>query len=206
MELNFQVFLYLFLRLSPFILACFFTLASIFNQDYKGVLYLAGLVLSSVLVIMASYFPIINSIPHPDNPPEICKLFTMGQTDDISALPLGQSMLAFTFGYLLYPMMKNDLVKSNLPTMIFFPLLIAFDFWWNAQNSCYTWMQLLASAGLGGGIGTLWAYIVSNGGINNDNIYFTSLSEKQTCSKPTKSTFKCNVYKNGKLISKNIGG
>ena len=206
MELNFQVFLYLFLRLSPFILACFFTLASIFNQDYKGVLYLAGLVLSSVLVIMASYFPIINSIPHPEAPPEICKLFTMGQTDDISALPLGQSMLTFTFGYLLYPMMKNDLVKSNLPTMIFFPLLIAFDFWWNAQNSCYTWMQLLASAGLGGGIGTLWAYIVSNGGINNDNIYFTSLSEKQTCSKPTKSTFKCNVYKNGKLISKNIGG
>lgn len=206
MELNFQVFLYLFLRLSPFILACFFTLASIFNQDYKGVLYLAGLVLSSVLVIMASYFPIINSIPHPEAPPEICKLFTMGQTDDISALPLGQSMLTFTFGYLLYPMMKNDLVKSNLPTMIFFPLLIAFDFWWNAQNSCYTWMQLLASAGLGGGIGTLWAYIVSNGGINNDNIYFTSLSDKQTCSKPTKSTFKCNVYKNGKLISKNIGG
>ena len=206
MELNFQVFLYLFLRLSPFILACFFTLASIFNQDYKGVLYLAGLVLSSVLVIMASYFPIINSIPHPEAPPEICKLFTMGQTDDISALPLGQSMLTFTFGYLLYPMMKNDLVKSNLPTMIFFPLLIAFDFWWNAQNSCYTWMQLLASAGLGGGIGTLWAYIVSNGGINNDNIYFTSLSDKQTCSKPTKSTFKCNLYKNGKLISKNIGG
>ena len=206
MELNFQVFLYLFLRLSPFILACFFTLASIFNQDYKGVIYLAGLILSSVFVIMASYFPIINNIPHTDNSPDICRLFTMGQTDDISALPLGQSMLAFTFTYLLYPMIKNELVKSNLPTMIFFPLLIAFDFWWNAQNSCYTWLQLLVSAALGGGIGWFWAYVVSNGGNNSDNIYFTSLSEKETCSKPSKSTFKCNVYKNGKLISKNIGG
>jgi hypothetical protein len=205
MELNFQVFLYLFLRLSPFILACFFTLASIFNQDYKGVIYLAGLILSSVFVIMASYFPIINNIPHTEAP-EICRLFTMGQTDDISALPLGQSMLTFTFTYLLYPMIKNNLVKSNIPTMIFFPLLIAFDFWWNAQNSCYNWLQLLVSAALGGVIGWFWAYIVSNGGNNSDNIYFTSLSEKETCSKPSKSTFKCNVYKNGKLISKNIGG
>lgn len=206
MELNFQVFLYLFLRLSPFILACFFTLASIFNQDYKGIIYLAGLILSSVFVIMASYFPMLNKIPHPENPPEICKLFTMGQTDDISALPLGQSMLMFTFAYLLYPMIKNDLVKSNIPTMVFFPLLIAFDFMWNTKNSCYHWLQLLVSAGLGGMIGWFWAYIVSSGGNNQDNVYFTSLSEKETCKKPSKSTFKCNVYKNGKLISKNIGG
>lgn len=206
MELNFQVFLYLFLRLSPFILACFFTLASIFNQDYKGIIYLAGLILSSVFVIMASYFPMLNKIPLPENKPEICGLFTMGQTDDISALPLGQSMLMFTFAYLLYPMIKNNLVKSNIPTMVFFPLLIAFDFMWNAKNSCYHWLQLLVSAVLGGAIGWLWAYVVSDGGNNPDNVYFTSLSEKETCKKPSKSTFKCNVYKNGKLISKNIGG
>lgn len=103
-------------------------------------------------------------------------------------------------------MIKNNLVKSNIPTMVFFPLLIAFDFMWNAKNSCYHWLQLLVSAGLGGVIGWLWAYIVSDGGNNPDNVYFTSLSEKETCKKPSKSTFKCNVYKNGKLISKNIGG
>lgn len=206
MELNFLVFGYLFLRLAPFVLACFFTLASIFNQDYKGVIYLAGLILSSVFVIMSSNLPFINTLTRPDNSPEICRLFTMGQTDDISGLPLGQSMLTYTFGYLLYSMIQNGLVKSNIPTMIFFPALILFDFGWNVTNSCYTWMQLLVSLTLGGIIGWLWAYIVSNNGKNNDNLYFTSLAEKETCSKPSKSTFKCNVYKNGKLISKNIGG
>jgi len=203
MELNFQVFLYLFLRLSPFILACFFTLASIFNQDYKGIIYLAGLILSSVLVVMSSH---LFSFTRPDNSPEICRLFTMGQSDDISALPLGQSMLLFTFAYLLYPMIINNLVKANYATIIFFCILIPFDFVWNLNNNCYTLIQLALSGLFGGAIGWLWAYIVSSGGTRSDNIYFTSLSEKETCSKPSKSTFKCNVYKNGKLISKNIGG
>jgi len=206
MELNLLVFGYLFLRLAPFVLACFFTLASIFNQDYKGVIYLAGLILSSTFVIMSSNLPVINMLTRPENSPEICRLFTIGQTDDISGLPLGQSMLTYTFGYLLYSMIKNGLVKSNIPTMLFFPLLILFDFGWNVTNSCYTYAQLLTSATFGGLIGWFWAYMVSNNGKNNDNLYFTSLAEKETCSKPAKSTFKCNVYKNGKLISKNIGG
>ena len=100
----------------------------------------------------------------------------------------------------------NNLVKANYATIIFFCILIPFDFVWNLNNNCYTLIQLAISGLFGGAIGWLWAYIISSGGTRSDNIYFTSLSEKETCSKPSKSTFKCNVYKNGKLISKNIGG
>ena len=101
MDANLLVFGYLFLRLAPFILACFFTLASLFNSDYKGIIYLGGLIITSVVTMMVSKIPPVNMLPHLDNSPEICRLFSLAQTDDLSALPLGQAMLTFTFGYLL---------------------------------------------------------------------------------------------------------
>ena len=36
MELNIATIIYLFFRLAPFIIVCFFSLQSIFNQDLKG--------------------------------------------------------------------------------------------------------------------------------------------------------------------------
>ena len=43
MDINLATFVFLFLRLSPFILICFFTLSSIFNSDLRGIVYLFGL-------------------------------------------------------------------------------------------------------------------------------------------------------------------
>ena len=43
--------LYLFFRLSPFIIACFFSLISIFNSDLKGFIYLVGLIFSTAITM-----------------------------------------------------------------------------------------------------------------------------------------------------------
>ncbi len=211
MELNHMVLGYLFLRLAPFILVCFFTLSSLFNSDWKGVIYLAGLLLSCVMVIMSSGLTQIEMLKKwfevNPNRPEICKLFTLGQTDDISSLPLGQMILSYTFTYLLYPMIKNNVVSTNIPTLLFFPILIIFDFIWNINNGCYAYGHLLLSSILGALFGYIWSLIISNNGKNMNHLYFSSgVLNAETCSKPSKSTFKCNVYKNGKLISKNIAG
>lgn len=206
-DLNLIVFGYLFLRLAPFIIACFFTLASVLNADYKGVIYLAGLILSTVIVIMAS--PIFAAtewemFKSPSDIPAICKAFSI--VEDTSILPQGQSMLAFTFAYLLYAIIKNSVVMMNLPTLIFFPVLIIFDFVWNARNSCYKFGQLFTSLTLGGILGVCWALVVSGGGKQMDSLYFTTGSpELVKCSKPNTSTFKCSVYKGGKLITNNMG-
>lgn len=206
-DLNLIVFGYLFLRLAPFIIACFFTLASVLNADYKGVIYLAGLILSTVIVIMVS--PICRAtdwemFKSPSDIPAICKAFSM--VEDTSILPQGQSMLAFTFAYLLYAIIKNSVVMTNLPTLIFFPILIIFDFVWNTRNSCYKFGQLFTSLILGGILGVCWALVVSGGGKQMDSLYFTSGSpEMVKCSKPNTSTFKCSVYKGGKLITNNMG-
>ena len=46
MELNISTFMYLFIRLLPFILVCFFSISSIFSNDVKGIVYLCGLLLT----------------------------------------------------------------------------------------------------------------------------------------------------------------
>jgi|TARA_B110000967_G_C18734192_1_gene484215 hypothetical protein len=201
MEIDLIGFAYLFLRLAPFVLASFFTLASVLNQDFKGIIYLVGLLLCSFITTLIS-----KSLPagigvDSENRPEICNMLTFGQSDmDASGLPLGQSTIAYTFMYLLFAILKYDLVKNNTPTLIFFPLLLAFDFLWNYRNSCYSYMQLLISLFVGASVGSIWAYIIST--TKTPQLIYFSSAKNQVCSKPTKSTFRCNVYKNGKVISK----
>lgn len=205
MDLNIIGFGYLFLRLAPFVLASFFTLASIFNQDFKGFVYLVGLLFSSFITMIAAKLPYINKLRRPEDSPEICNVLTIGQTDNLSDLPLGQSALTYTFAYLLFSILKYKMVLQNIPTLVFFPLLIIFDFIWNLNNSCYSFFQLLTSLSVGGIIGIIWASVIASSK-TPALMYFSSLSSKEVCTRPSKNTFKCNVYKNGKLISKNIGG
>jgi hypothetical protein len=145
-----------------------------------------------------SFLPTID----PENRPEICNMISLGQTD-ISKLPLGQAVFGYTFAYLLYTIIVNDFVNQNIPTLVFFPLVIVFDGLWNIKNSCYTVWQLLASLVFAGFGGWLWAYIIEQ--TNSTSLqYFAGVNNKEVCSKPSASTFKCAVYKNGKLLEKNL--
>jgi hypothetical protein len=206
MELNIVTFGYLFLRLAPFILVCFFSLASIFNQDYKGLIYLIGLLFACVstggIGKLFKQF-IIDTQPVPN--PEICNMITIGQSQNVSDLPLGQTVFSYTFVYLLYAIVKHKYVSQNIATIVFFPVLIVADFMWNIKNSCNGFFALLMSSILGGIFGLIWAAIIDS--TNAANLqYFSIINNKEVCSKPSASTFRCNVFKNGKLIGGNISG
>jgi hypothetical protein len=201
MELNIISFCYLFLRLAPFVLVSFFTLSSIFNQDFRGLIYISGLLFSCFTTIIFGnalsdiIIPIEASIR-----PAICNSITVGYSGEISKLPLGQSVISFTFGYLLYTIVKNNIIKQNIATIVFFPILILFDLIWNAKNECYTIWQLIASLIIGGLFGVFWSFIISK--TNNPELqYFSGVNNNEVCSVPSKQTFKCRVFKNGKLIS-----
>jgi hypothetical protein len=202
MELNIVTFGYLFLRLAPFVLVCFFSLASIFNQDFKGLIYLIGLIFACFGTSMIGK---LIKLEPPINDPEICNMITIGQMQNVSDLPLGQTVFSYTFAYLLYTIVTYKFVKQNIATIIFFPLLILGDFIWNLKNSCNSIAQLSLSLLLGAGFGLVWALIIDK--TNTKNLqYFAGVNNNEVCSKPSKNTFRCNVYKNGKLISNNIGG
>lgn len=207
MELNVITFTYLFLRLAPFILVCFFSLASIFNQDFKGLVYLVGLLFACFVTVMFGNVLPITGTPI-ESKPAICSMITLGGQGELSKLPLGQCVFGYTYAYLMYIIAnpKANLVKQNIPTIVFFPILIAFDFSWNVRYQCYNWLQLLAGLALGGVSGYLWAMIIDS--TKTDSLkYFSGYNNKEVCSKPSKQTFKCSVFQGGKkLISKNIGG
>jgi len=201
MDLNIVSYTYLFLRLAPFFLVCFFTLSSILNQDFKGLVYIAGLLLTSFTSILLGN-GLSDFIPKTDDKPAICNMISIGSTTDISKLPLGQVVISYTFGYLLYPLVYYNIFQKNIPTLIFFPLLMLFDIIWNVQNSCYTPIQLVLSIIIGGFLGILWGYIIDKAK-NPALQYFAGNSNGEVCSAPSNTTFKCNVYKNGELLSQN---
>jgi len=203
MEFNFVAYTYLFLRLAPFILVCFFTLSSIFNQDFKGLIYLLGILFSVVLSmglnpgvkLLRDLFDVKK--PEPQN---ICSSITIGKMEVLSDIPMGQVVIVFTMTYLIYSMMVYNIVPQNVATIVFFVLLSVFNIYWNTHYECHDLIALTAATVIGLS-GFLWGVLVDNGFKSKRLLYFTGIEQSNHCSRPTKQTFKCRVYKNGSLIS-----
>ena len=193
MELSFLTFGYLFLRLAPFILVCFFTLNSIFNQDFKGLVYLIGLLFACFSTIMAG-----RGFDQREKP-EICKMITIGGAE-LTYLPLSQCVFGYTFAYILFAIIKYKLLTSNIISMYFFVILIGSDMYWNSSNKCYSFVELLVGLFIGSAVGFFWAHIIDSSNAKNLQ-YFAGINNNEVCNVPSAQTFRCKVYKNGQLIS-----
>jgi hypothetical protein len=212
MELTITSIIYLFLRLAPFILVCFFSLSSFLNQDFKGLVYLFGLIFSCFVTILIGNSGIINRLEQMihnmsggemgiivENP--ICNQFTFGgRNQNWSILPMSQSIFGYTLGYFITVILINKIVYNNIPLLTLLPTIAAFDIIWNYNNSCYTITSLLSSLLIGAFIGWAWARILLRTKMTN-LIFLNDIDGKTQCERPTQSTFKCKVYKGGQLVS-----
>lgn len=192
---------YLFLRLAPFIIVSFFSLASFFNQDFKGIIYLAGLI--GACFITSLFGNMLGYEGSKVNENGICNTFELGDMGEFSKLPLGQTVYGFTYAYLMYIIVGNNYVVSNIPTIVFFPLISLFDMSWNISNTCYNASSLIISLTIGTLLGLAWAAIIDTSGVTKLQ-YFNGISGNDVCERPSKTTFRCKLYKNGKLISENM--
>jgi hypothetical protein len=218
-------FIFLFFRLAPFILVSFFTLSSIINVDYKGIIYLVGLLSACFFTLLAGQF--LKSIPQM---PLNCNTITINGIMGWSNMPFSPTILAFTFFYLLYSIMypqtlnNDNLVQYNIPTLVFFPILIVGDFMiqWNLDCIKVSMPQdiveqgILAkirfylvdnhfaryvwSLGIGCASGTAYAAILASTK-SNTLAWGAQAMGNEVCSAPSQQTFKCNVYKNGQIIA-----
>jgi hypothetical protein len=193
MEINLFNITYLFIRLAPFILVCYFTLGSIFNQDLKGIIYLIGLLFACFITAGLGNIPMFQI----GDLPQLCKSISLSKDGPISKVPFGITILSYTFFYLFYIIAKNGLWANNAPTFILFPILIVCDAIWNLQNGCGSKVGLFMSFCVGAIIGTIWATIISASG-STELQFFNGLSNKETCSRPSKSVFKCTYVKKNK--------
>ena len=193
MDLNIVNIFYLLFRLAPFIIVSYFTLQSIFNQDLKGLIYLFGLVVATVLTILIG-----NVIPFPNNPilsvdkysKAKCNSLTLGSDSPISRLPLSQTVFGYTLAYLSYFIGVNNLTTQNIPTFVIFPIIILADMFWNVSNDCSTNELLLSALIIGGAVGAIWALIIDSTKMANLS-YFSGITNKDVCSKPSKQMIRC---------------
>ena len=202
MESNLVSICYLFFRLSPFIIVSYFGLQSLFNQDLTGVIFLIGLLIASVITIALGNILPIQAPTGSGISNVLCNQLTIGTSGPISTLPLSQTVFGYTLAYLAYFIGVNSLQSQNIPTFIFFPLLIVADMIWNLRNRCSSGIKLLTALIIGGIMGTLWAMIIES--TNMPQLaYISGVNNKEVCSNPTKSLYRCRpVNKNKNAIQK----
>jgi hypothetical protein len=188
-ELNLTNIFYTAYRLSPFILVSFFTLSSILNQDIKGIIYLAGLLIAcflSVIVGKASVFDNKSGV----TPPTICNAFALTNEGPFSRLPLSMTIFTYTFGYLLYIIGLYGLAQDNITTIILFSLLIISEWTWNIYFTCNSHMRLIGAFLVGSIIGVSWSAIIAS--TNQVQLqYFNGISNKEVCSLNKNVKFRC---------------
>ena len=106
MDLNLATFIFLFLRLAPFILITFFTLSSVFNNDLRGLIYIFGVLLS----IFTNYLignnkslgDFIGNVGiEEEDKSAICDFAVFG-ADKSSIIPIGETIISFYFFLLIY--------------------------------------------------------------------------------------------------------
>jgi hypothetical protein len=198
MDLNIINILYMFFRLAPFIIVSYFTLQSVFNQDLKGLIYLIGLLVTSIVVVLLGNILKKFSPPKGLMPTDYSKIrctqLTLGNSQPISVLPLSQTVFGYTLAYLGYFISINNLQTQNIATFIIFPILIISDIMWSTVNICSSPKYLLISLILSALFGTLWAMIIDSTN-SPDLAYMSGISNKDVCSKPTKSLYKCRPIK-----------
>lgn len=200
MELNIITLIYLFLRLAPFILVCFFALSSIIEQNLKGFIFLVGLLIAcSLNLILGGAVSSFIGSPNRDST-SVCNTITLGKNQLFSNLPMGICTLGYTFAYLLFAIIKYNLVMQNLPTIILFPIFLSSDMLWNFSNNCYGLPGILLALSIGGGIGVLWAFIIDHTKMSSLQ-YFSLVTNSEVCSRPANQAFKCKFYKKGKPIN-----
>ena len=201
MDIKLTALFYLFLRLAPFILVSFFALSSVFNSDFKGIVYLIGLLVSLFIATLleGSIFS-KDYFAAPPNRDFSCDFLDVTRNSRITNLPVGSGIITYTLGYLLFIIIKYNYTKSNIPTILFLSLLAIADLIWQVNHTCYNPFAILITMVMFAGLGVLWSFLIDRFKLVELQ-YFNGVSGKESCSRPKKSTFRCNVYKNGKLIT-----
>lgn len=198
-QLSFSNMIQLVSALAPLLVGSFFIMLSLLNQNVKGIVYLAGAVLATVLNIF-----VMNQIGSPvaPNASMLCNLVELPYLTKFNSPSPSALFIAFTFAYVFLPMRYNN--QMNYPVIITLLCLLALDSVSKIKGKCTTAGGSVLGSLLGFVFGALW-YSLFHGMGYDSLLYFDEMdSNNVVCSKPSKQTFKCSVYKNGELVSSNI--
>lgn len=188
--------------LGPYALIAFFLFLSLFNLNIKGIMYLIGLIVVLLFSnILNTFLPL--SWLGDDKSKAICSVFGVKQLLDnkvqTPGLPFGTIVYSYTFFYLLIPMIQNSMM--NYAVVMALLLLLGVDILIQIQSGCTNFPLIIMSIILTTCITIIWVGFILGSYMPNVTYHTDYLSNKEVCSMPSQQKFKCNVYKNGELIS-----
>lgn len=196
---SFSTIIELIAAVSPIMVVFFIIMISIFNQNAKGIVYLAGLLLAistNVLIVRSAKekYPI-------DQNQGTCRIFDFPDYIENQHSSVNSLVLMFTSIYIIAPMF---ILEEGLPNISVIISMISFyiiDLVMNVYKKCSTRRGILIGTFVGAFFGCCWFAIFN---ASNKNLLFFQelIGENYYCNKPTKQSFKCGVYKNGELIGK----
>jgi hypothetical protein len=191
--LNIKSIMYIGFRLAPFILVSFFGLSSMFNSDIKGVIFISMLLLNCFITIsIGAALPEDPFLNTDGNPNQICDALSLSKNGPISKLPLNVNIFTFTLAYLAYIIGVNDVAKTNVPTLVIFPLFILYQIYWSWNNGCNSIRYSFFSMILGGGLGALFSYAVDKSGLVQLQ-YFNGITKQDVCVRATNAKYRCST-------------
>jgi hypothetical protein len=190
----------LFSLISPFLLGFFIFMSSLFNLNIKGIIYLGGILIAALIngFLMGT---IKESPPDPRNASIACGLVNTGYLQFYGTPSPSGVFIAFTIAYLVLPLYYNG--QMNYVLLISLFALLFIDIIAKTYNGCTSYIGAGLGCLVGFIIGAAWYSLFKAAGYES-LVYFNEMnSNKVMCSRPSKQTFKCSVYKHGELISSN---
>ena len=199
MEFGLDNVLKLFSLISPTLLAFFLVMLSLFNQDIKGLIYLAGALMAMVINVF-----IMNTVKSETNPnaAAICSVIDIPGGSPYNSPTSSSVFIAFTIAYLLLPMRFNN--NMNYVVLIALLCLFGLDAYTKVHSLCTPASGTVLGGLTGFMLGAMWFALFHVAGFDSLLYFDTYSSNRVFCSKPSKQSFKCSVYKNGQLIDSNI--
>jgi hypothetical protein len=203
---NFQNFIYFLGRLAPMMLVFFFVFISIINQDWRGIIFLAG-------VLIACFFAILLSNTFENKFAEDISMGMCSFTDkQFSKFPLSSVVLGYSIMYLFFPMMKIYGGVTNPYVFITLLIFVCVDILFLTSNRCSVLntggadiFNLGIPISISYAVGAFIAHILVVLLMSTDNdklLYFGKDSSNPLCKvNNTSKNFTCKVYKNGELIT-----
>jgi len=179
---------------SPIILATSITGMSFVFQNFKGLIYLAFLI--GCCIIRNFVYMMAGASPAVDDK-TIC---TSIQYSKYGNPTFSAFVFAFTIIYLSFPMFSNGSVNY----WVFTSLIIYFlmDMLIRIYKNCIIKIGDLFLNVLLGGVSAALIVTLMYAGGSGKHLFFNELSsDKELCYQPKKQTFKCLMYKDGKMIS-----
>jgi hypothetical protein len=194
-QLTFSNVIQLFSIFAPLFLGTFLVLVSVFNQNIKGMIYLGGVLISSVINFAVSAS--IRSEPL-DNEGVICNLVEFPMFTRYNVPNYNSMFIAFTLMYLLLPMLSNNQINFWIIGVIV--SIFAVDAYVKLMYFCTVPRGIVIGAVVGLTLGAVLYFILKLSEMESLLFFNDLTSNNVICKRPKNQTFKCSVYKNGQVI------